>query len=73
MESKHVRHHLVTPQVSVEPSLRLEFYIEPFGFLNHIVTSKTVSNYYEESLKSSEWCHSIGWFFVRQWRSQGRA
>ena len=31
---------------AVEPSLRSGFYIQPISLLNHIETSKTVSNLY---------------------------
>ena len=32
----------MSPQGSLEPSFHLEFYMEPFGLLNHIETYKIV-------------------------------
>ena len=38
---------------AVEPSLRSGFYIQPISLLNHIETSKTVSNLYLKKKKST--------------------
>ena len=59
LEASKIRHCLVSfymikePSGLVEPLLSLGFYVWPFGLLNHIETSSTVSNYYFYTLKIS--------------------
>ena len=50
---KPTAENLALPQGSVEYSLRSGFYVEPFSLLNHIETSKPLSNYYIDNKKSS--------------------